>query len=130
MGNQGHSYDEARTGYDLIVSGAIGEVREVHVWTNRPLGYWPQGIPRPALSVDDGRSRRRAGTAVRSTAPWRSRQLSEAVRRLDWNLFLGGAPEVDYSPDLPPIQLAWLGGLGPGALGDMGAPSSITRSGR
>ena len=48
MGNQGHSRDEARLGYEYITSGAIGEVREVHVWTNRPLGYWPQGIPRPA----------------------------------------------------------------------------------
>ena len=48
MGNQGHSRDEARLGYEYITSGAIGEIREVHVWTNRPLGYWPQGVPRPA----------------------------------------------------------------------------------
>src|SRR3954465_3890959 len=48
MGNQGHSRDEARTGYEYITSGAIGDVREVHVWTNRPLGFWPQGIPAPA----------------------------------------------------------------------------------
>src|SRR6188472_18767 len=48
MGNQGHSSDGSRTGYEYIRGGAIGEVREVHVWTNRPLGYWPQGIPRPA----------------------------------------------------------------------------------
>ena len=47
MGNQGHSRDEARLGYEYITSGAIGEIREVHVWTNRPLGYWPQGVPRP-----------------------------------------------------------------------------------
>src|SRR6267378_4304449 len=47
MGNQGHSFDEARTAVEYVRAGAIGEVREVHVWTNRPLGYWPQGIPRP-----------------------------------------------------------------------------------
>ena len=48
MGNQGHSSDGSRTGYEYIRGGAIGDVREVHVWTNRPLGFWPQGIPRPA----------------------------------------------------------------------------------
>ena len=60
MGNQGHSRDEARLGYEYITSGAIGEIREVHVWTNRPLGYWPQGVPRPAPPA---RERRSSGTA-------------------------------------------------------------------
>jgi len=48
MGNQGHSANEARLSVEYIQSGAIGEVREIQVWTNRPLGFWPQGIPRPA----------------------------------------------------------------------------------
>ena len=48
MGNQGHSSDDARLVNEYIQSGAIGTVTEVHVWTNRPLAYWPQGIPRPA----------------------------------------------------------------------------------
>ena len=47
-GQPGPLADEARTGYEYITGGAIGDIREVHVWTNRPLGYWPQGIPRPA----------------------------------------------------------------------------------
>ena len=47
MGNQGHSWNDARTAVEYVWAGAIGDVREVHVWTNRPLGYWPQGIPRP-----------------------------------------------------------------------------------
>src|SRR6266705_2263176 len=47
MGNQGHSSDEGRTAVEYVWAGAIGDVREVHIWTNRPLGYWPQGIPRP-----------------------------------------------------------------------------------
>jgi predicted dehydrogenase len=48
MGNQGHSSDDARKVNEYIKSGAIGTITEVHVWTNRPLAYWPQGIPRPA----------------------------------------------------------------------------------
>jgi len=39
MGNQGHSFDEARKTVEYVWAGAIGDVREVHIWTNRPLGY-------------------------------------------------------------------------------------------
>ncbi len=70
MGNQGHSRDEARLGYEYITSGAIGDVREVHVWTNRPLGYWPQGVPvrRRFLPVFRTRRQRiRAGEDKTST---------------------------------------------------------------
>src|SRR5204862_342950 len=48
MGNQGHSSDEGRTAVEYVWAGAIGDVREVHIWTNRPLGFWPQGVPRRA----------------------------------------------------------------------------------
>src|SRR5438309_9314492 len=47
MGNQGHSFDDTRKIVEYLAAGAIGDVREVHIWTNRPLAYWPQGIPRP-----------------------------------------------------------------------------------
>ena len=70
MGNQGHSRDEARLGYEYITSGAIGDVREVHVWTNRPLGYWPQGVPRPAplpARLQDPTTADRAGEDRTST---------------------------------------------------------------
>jgi predicted dehydrogenase len=122
MGNQGHSTDDARTGYELINSGAIGEVREVHVWTNRPLGYWPQGIPHPAPLVDD--PKRPLGWDGRAV----EKRLAAAFvgnypkpDDLDWNLFLGGAPEVDYHPIYHPFN--WRGWVdwGQGALGDMGA---------
>jgi predicted dehydrogenase len=48
MGNQGHSSEGARLINEWIQAGIIGPVREVHVWTNRPVVYWPQGVPRPA----------------------------------------------------------------------------------
>src|SRR6266513_3672108 len=47
MGNQGHSSEGARLVNEWIQAGIIGPVREVHVWTNRPVVYWPQGITRP-----------------------------------------------------------------------------------
>ena len=42
MGNQGYSNDGARVAAEIIWSGEIGNVTEVHAWTNRPI--WPQGM--------------------------------------------------------------------------------------
>jgi len=64
MGNQGYSHDATRVACEIIWSGEIGEVREVHAWTG--VASWPQGmreIPAP--------------TPVPDT--------------LDWDLWLGGA---------------------------------------
>ena len=46
MGNQGTSENGLREAVEVIRSGAIGDVAEVHIWTNRPV--WPQGKGRPA----------------------------------------------------------------------------------
>ena len=49
MGNQGHAAEGSRRTVEWIQSGVIGLVREVHLSTNRPIGFWPQGdIKRPA----------------------------------------------------------------------------------
>jgi predicted dehydrogenase len=127
MGNQGHSRDEARLGYEYITSGTIGDVREVHVWTNRPLGYWPQGVPRPAPMPE----RLQAGNsaqAPRWNGPYVEAKLAAALNgdykpsdQLAWDLFLGVAPRVEYHPIYHPFN--WRGWVdwGQGALGDMGA---------
>ena len=50
MGNQGYSNNGARIAAEILWSGEIGNVTEVHAWTNRPI--WPQGmtkIPRPLI---------------------------------------------------------------------------------
>jgi predicted dehydrogenase len=122
MGNQGHSWDDARTGYEYIAAGTIGDVREVHVWTNRPLGYWPQGVPRPAPLVDD--PKRPLGWSGRDVEKRLAAALSGNFPKpsdLDWNLFLGAAPEIEYHPIYHPFN--WRGWVdwGQGALGDMGA---------
>jgi predicted dehydrogenase len=121
MGNQGHSFDDARQVIEYIWAGAIGEVREVHVWTNRPLAYWPQGIPRPEpmkSKPDDlrwnmsGVMERLANALAGSYPPPDS---------LSWDLFLGVAPYVEYHPIYHPFN--WRGWVdwGVGAIGDMGA---------
>ena len=45
MGNQGHGGQGWRLAYEYIKGGAVGEVKEFHTWTNRPV--WPQGGKRP-----------------------------------------------------------------------------------
>ncbi len=96
MGNQGHSHDDARLVNEWIRAGVIGAVREVHVWTDRAAGWWPQGIEAP-------------------TAP---EPLPDHVA---WDLFLGPAPYRQYHSAYHPF--AWRGWVdfGTGAIGDMGA---------
>ena len=124
MGNQGHSGFESRTTVEYIQEGAIGDVKEVHVWTNRPLGYWPQGLPRPNAAAD-GRDQR---PAPAWNGPGVEKRLAAAMAgnypvpdKLNWDLFLGVAPQVDYHPVYHPFN--WRGWVdwGQGALGDMGA---------
>jgi len=93
MGNQGHSSEDIRVLCEMIWSGAIGKVREVYAWTDRP--FWEQGILRP-----------------KETPP--------VPQGLDWDNWLGPAPERPYNPVYLPFT--WRGWLdfGTGALGDMG----------
>jgi len=93
MGNQGHSSEEVRLVCEWIQDGAIGDVREVHCWTNRPV--WPQGIGRPT-----------------DTPP--------VPDTLDWDLWIGPSPMRPYNPAYLPFNWrAWID-FGAGALGDMG----------
>jgi predicted dehydrogenase len=94
MGNQGHSMEGARLINEWIWDGAIGNVREVHVWTNRPI--WPQGIEAP-------------------------KEIPSVPSTLDWNLWLGPAPFRPYHPAYCPFSWRGWWDFGTGALGDMGA---------
>lgn len=64
MGNQGNSFDWCRQIAEWIQSGVIGEVYEVHCWTDRPI--WPQGLMRPSDNP-------------------------KCPKTLDWDLFIGPA---------------------------------------
>ncbi len=92
MGNQGTSHRGFRSGVELIRSGTLGPIKDIFVWTNRPI--WPQGIKRPKNTPG----------------------IPDNVR---WYEFLGCAPDRPYHPDYQPFN--WRGWLdfGTGALGDM-----------
>ena len=120
QGNQRHSSDENRRSVEYIQGGAIGDVHEVHVWTNRPFGFWPQGVPRPAAASGDRRGWDDRAMSARIAAAMNGDQKPRSPR-LNWDLFLGVAPEVEYHPVYHPFN--WRGWVdwGQGALGDMGA---------
>jgi predicted dehydrogenase len=123
MGNQGHSYDEARRGQEYLASGILGDITEVHVWTNRPLAFWPQGVPRPKKF--DGNWKElgwnNRGVTDRLAHVFTNKVKSNPPRGLHWDLFLGAATDVPYHPLYHPFN--WRGWVdwGQGALGDMGA---------
>jgi predicted dehydrogenase len=121
MGNQGHSFDDTRKIVEYIAAGAIGDVREVHIWTNRPLSHWPQGVPRPEPL-------KTPADAVKWNMQGVNTRLANAMAGhypkpdgLAWDLFLGVAPFVEYHPVYHPFN--WRGWVdwGVGAIGDMGA---------
>jgi predicted dehydrogenase len=95
MGNQGHSNHTTRITCEWIWDGAIGAIREVHAWTNRPV--WPQGS-----EVD------------------RPKETPPVPDTLDWDRWLGPAPYRPYHPTyLPAFWRAWWD-FGTGSLGDLG----------
>ncbi len=103
MGNQGASNDGPRQMKEWYDAGLIGDVHTVYAWTNRPV--WPQGIPWPGKKAD-----------IPAT--------------LDWNLWLGTAPQKDFVEKLVPFNWRGWWDYGTGALGDMGchlmeAPFSV-----
>ena len=121
MGNQGHSSDDGRTAVEYIWAGAIGDVREVHIWTNRPLGYWPQGVPRPEPLKASADTLRWNGQGVNARLAGALAGNYPIPDTLAWDLFLGVGPHVDYHPIYHPFN--WRGWVdwGVGAIGDMGA---------
>jgi predicted dehydrogenase len=100
MGNQGQASEDTRRLCELVWAGVIGKVREAHIWTDRPSRglfdeYWPQGVPRP-----------------KETPP--------VPQSMDWDLWLGPAPERPYNPIYAPFRWRGWWDFGTGALGDIG----------
>lgn len=95
MGNQGHATEGARLTNEWIQAGIIGDVREVHTWSDRAGKLWKQGISRPADSPP-------------------------VPPTLDWNLWLGPIRERPYHSAYAPVGWRGWWDFGTGALGDMG----------
>ncbi len=95
MGNQGHLIEGIRQLKEYLALGVIGKVKEIHVWTNRPI--WPQG------------SKARDGMVA-----------TQAPDTLNWDAWLAQCPETPYLPGLHPFAWRAHREYGSGAMGDMG----------
>jgi predicted dehydrogenase len=100
MGNQGQASEGTRRLCEMVWDGAIGPVQEVHIWTDRPSNglfgeYWPQGVERP-------------------------KETPQVPSTLDWDLWLGPAPQRPYHPAYAPFKWRGWWDFGTGALGDIG----------
>jgi len=101
MGNQGMAFEGNRLIKEWLWDGAIGDVREVHVWSDRPTHqgklplWWAQGIERPT-------------------------DTPAVPEHLDWDLWLGPAPYRPYHPAYVPFRWRGWWDFGSGGLGDMG----------
>jgi hypothetical protein len=94
MGNQGHATEGTRKTVEWVQAGVIGNVREVYMGTDRPT--WPQGnLIRPS------------GVSV--------------PKNLNYELWLGPAPDKPYHPDILHFNWRGLWDYGVGAMGDIGA---------
>jgi predicted dehydrogenase len=99
MGNQGRSSEYIRLLKEWLDAGVIGNVTEIRAWTDRPVG----GQSYSTFTV---------GPRPEGTPPVPS--------HLDWDLWLGPAPERPYNPAYHPMQWRSYYDFGTGALGDMG----------
>jgi len=95
LGNHGQATEEARVTCELIAAGAIGEVREVHA--SYGARFWR--------------------TALYETRPSDTPPVPDG---LDWNLWLGPAPERPYHPEYHPWCWRNWWDFGTGLIGDLG----------
>jgi len=94
MGNQGHANEGWRLLTEWYKAGALGQIKVVHTWTNRPV--WPQGIKTPEGS-------------------------DPVPETLDWDVWLGPAPKRAFKKDVyHPFKWRGWWDFGCGSLGDMG----------
>jgi predicted dehydrogenase len=95
MGNQGSAGGNLRESIEIVQAGLIGDVKEVHLWTNRPI--WPQS---PNITA-------------------RPKETPPVPAHIHWDEWLGAAPERPYSDKY--LHFKWRGwwDFGTGALGDM-----------
>jgi len=119
MGNQGTALDTSREAIAQLESGVLGTLKEVYVWSNRPV--WAQG-PGRRMTMEKfiAQARQENPSDADDLIAKMKEQIAKALEVLDWKLWLGVAPEREYWPGLY-HSFQWRGwwDFGSGALGDM-----------
>ena len=103
MGNQGTASNGLRRAVEFVQGGVIGKVKEVHVWTNRPI--WPQA---PQVTAENPPPE------------------GECPSTVHWDEFIGPAPDWAYHKDVHPFKWRGYWNFGTGAIGDMACHTANT----
>ncbi len=85
MGTGAQSSEASIRTVEAIRAGHIGDVVEAHCWTDRPIGWWAQGMERPAGE-------------------------DPVPDHIDWDLFIGPAPMRPFKaawPEDHPARKKW-----------------------
>ncbi len=119
MGNQGTALDSSREAIAQIRSGVLGTLKEVYAWSNRPI--WAQG-PGRRMTMEKFASQAKAQNpdGADRIIEGKKKEIARALEGLDWENWLGVAPEREFWPGLY-HSFQWRGwwDFGSGALGDM-----------
>ncbi|MCH2201511.1 MAG: Gfo/Idh/MocA family oxidoreductase [Fuerstiella sp.] len=94
MGTQNHEHPGYVSLVTMLNSGVIGDVKEVHIITNRPGRWWTQGMDLPS-------------------------ETPAVPEHLHWDLWLGPADERSYHQAYVPFRWRGWWDFGCGAIGDM-----------
>jgi predicted dehydrogenase len=94
MGNQGTASTELRRAAMLVKDGILGDVTEVHCWTDRPGGWWAQGVERQGGQPEP--------------------------KTVNWDAWVGPSSFRTFAPGYHPFGWRGWWDFGSGSLGDMG----------
>jgi len=129
MGNQGSANDGLRRDAAAIRAGVYGDVKELHVWTDRPVGWWPQGPETiRTMQAYEERVRREYPAEANERIARMRRRREEQLNNLEWELWLGVAKDREFFPGADRSiyhPFGWRGwwDFGTGALGDIACHS-------
>jgi predicted dehydrogenase len=133
MGNQGHSREGTRRVVEWVRAGIIGDIKEVHIFTDRPARFWAQALPRPIAPTANANAPQGVGPGAvlrQGNVNAVNNALRAALVNADvtpptglrWDLYCGPvAEEIAYHPVYHPFTWRGWVDFGAGALGDMGA---------
>jgi predicted dehydrogenase len=115
MGTQLHASDNFRRVFELVRTGAIGDVREVHVWVSRA---WGLQSPDEARRFEDHKE----FDQQIKTLTGRPTETAAVPDYLDWDLWIGPAPMRPFHPVYVPGPkwYRWWD-FGSGTMSDLGS---------
>jgi len=125
MGNQGSASDGLRRHVAEMKAGIYGDIKELHVWTDRPIGWWPQGPETiRTMAAYEAKVRREKPAEAERLIAEMKKKTEDQLNNVEWDLWLGVAKHREFFPGEEKSiyhPFGWRGwwAFGTGALGDI-----------